>query len=73
MDGGRLMDNRHKLKEERFRLDKRKLFHNEDSQAMKAAVQGGCAFKVFKSRLDKVPQAPWSDVLSDPALGRRLH
>lgn len=47
VDGGRLRDNGHKLRQKRFRLDKKKLFHDEDSRAVKVAVQRGCTLSTL--------------------------
>jgi len=47
VDGGRQRVNRHKLKQRRFRLDKMKLFHNEDSQAVKVAAWRHCALSIL--------------------------
>lgn len=37
VDDGRLRDNKYELKQKSFRLDKRKLFHNEDTSS-----ESGC-------------------------------
>lgn len=72
---GRMIDHRHKLKREKFRLARRN-FHSKHSQAVTQDAQRGCtisALGIFKTKVDKaLNNLAWPEMLFNHRFGKAI-